>query len=39
MHKDKPNFCEHFDPSADPGAPAASDDADALRKAAEALFK
>lgn len=39
--KTRANFCEHFDPAAHPGAPAAATDSGTadLRAAAEALFK
>jgi hypothetical protein len=37
VDKERPNFCDYFSPN--PAAPAAQPDADALRKAAENLFR
>jgi hypothetical protein len=39
IDKARSNFCEWFEPSLSPAPASASPDADALRGAAEALFK
>lgn len=39
IDKARSNFCEWFEPSLDPRQSAAAPDAEALRSAAEALFK
>ncbi len=38
-HKDRANFCGYFEPTAPTNAGSAAPDADALRHAAEDLFK
>lgn len=39
QHKDQPNFCEQFEPTTRNSAASSSESSDAMRAAAEALFK